>query len=495
MKKNIVANFIGKFWGIFSNFIFIPLYIKYLGFESYSIISFILIIAGIIAILDSGLTATLSREFARNDNKEEDRIKIYKTLESVYIIVVLLSIVGIVLFSDIIADNWIKVKSYTPSQVSGFLKIISIDVGFQLLLRFYMGGLFGLQKQVMANVYQMLWGMLRNGLVIGVIIYYPDLNTFFIWQSAATLIFTFLMKASLDKIVYKKKINFLFSIDKNVLKNVSHFAGGMLLIAIVAAFNTQMDKIVISKLLSLESLGYYTLAVSLSQGMLAIAGPIATAVLPNFTAYYSLKKITEANDLYNKYALYVSILIFTFLSNIIFFTKPLLWAWTGNLEIVNHVYIILPIVASAYGFVMLQVIPGQVAIANGYTKLNNVLGILSIFITFPGYYFSIKYYQAYGAAVVFLFVQIISTFIYISFINRKFIKENLLNKIFFKQIFIPFIIAFLVSFMLSRIPQIFSESRIISFIWIGIATFLTLMVTSAIVLPREEIKRFFKFKN
>lgn len=52
IRKNIFANLIGKFWSLLSGFLFIPLYIKYLGFESYSVISFTLMIAGIMAILD-----------------------------------------------------------------------------------------------------------------------------------------------------------------------------------------------------------------------------------------------------------------------------------------------------------------------------------------------------------------------------------------------------------------------------------------------------------
>ena len=63
MKKNIIANLIGKFWSILSAFLFIPLYINFLGFESFSIISFTVIIAGFIAIVEGGLTSPLSREF------------------------------------------------------------------------------------------------------------------------------------------------------------------------------------------------------------------------------------------------------------------------------------------------------------------------------------------------------------------------------------------------------------------------------------------------
>ena len=66
MTKNIIANFIGKIFASLSIF-FIPLYISCLGFESYSIISFTIIISSLLIILDSGLTSTLSREFSRKD--------------------------------------------------------------------------------------------------------------------------------------------------------------------------------------------------------------------------------------------------------------------------------------------------------------------------------------------------------------------------------------------------------------------------------------------
>ena len=81
MIKNIFANFLGRFWSISSNFLFIPLYIHYLGFESYSVISFTLVIVALMAVLDAGLKATLSREFARIDNSSEEKSRIYKVLK------------------------------------------------------------------------------------------------------------------------------------------------------------------------------------------------------------------------------------------------------------------------------------------------------------------------------------------------------------------------------------------------------------------------------
>ena len=108
MKKNIIANLIGKLFGGFSHFIFIPLYIAYLGFESYSIISFTLVIAGLMAFFYGGLTATLSRELARRDVCKEDKYQIFKTLESSYFVVVALSILIVVSLSSVIAEKWLN---------------------------------------------------------------------------------------------------------------------------------------------------------------------------------------------------------------------------------------------------------------------------------------------------------------------------------------------------------------------------------------------------
>jgi O-antigen/teichoic acid export membrane protein len=137
-----------------SGFLFVPLYIHYLGFESYSIISFGLVITGLMALLDAGLTATLSREFARKDNSKEEKNRIFKTLESSYFILVTVCIIVVFSLSNFIAYKWLNLSTQNPEKVSLYFKIISFDIGFQLLLRFYIGGLLGLEEQVKANFYQ-----------------------------------------------------------------------------------------------------------------------------------------------------------------------------------------------------------------------------------------------------------------------------------------------------------------------------------------------------
>lgn len=84
MLAKMASGYLVKLFSIASTFIFVPLYIKYLGLESFSIISLGLIVAGILNVLDSGLTSTLTREFSRNDTNYEWKQDTFKALEMAY---------------------------------------------------------------------------------------------------------------------------------------------------------------------------------------------------------------------------------------------------------------------------------------------------------------------------------------------------------------------------------------------------------------------------
>jgi O-antigen/teichoic acid export membrane protein len=65
IKRNLVANYIGQIWSAVMSIAFIPLYIKYLGIESYGLIGLFGMVLTWLGLLDLGMTPTLSREMAR----------------------------------------------------------------------------------------------------------------------------------------------------------------------------------------------------------------------------------------------------------------------------------------------------------------------------------------------------------------------------------------------------------------------------------------------
>ena len=489
MIKNIIANIVGRFWSILSNFLFIPLYIKFLGFEGYAIISFTLIIAGLMSVLDAGLTATLSREFSRNDQSIKEKRRVFRSLETSYFLIIIFISIVIFFFSNSIASNWLNLSTISPERVSLFIKIIGFELGFQMLFRFYMGGVLGFEQQVKANIFQIGWGIFRNGLVVIAIYFIPTLETFFIWQLLATIIFTLVMRLLLLNIL-NGNCNFWLKpiLEKEVFVKIWRFAGGMLLISLVAALNTQMDKLIISKLLHIDTLGYYTLAVTLAMGILVLVGPISIAILPRFTALYSKGNNKEAVELFKNANLLVSIMVFSFMANMIFYGNELIWVWTGSMELAKNASIFVPVLSISFAMLALGTIPFNIAIANGYTKLNNILGIISLLITMPGYLIATQYYGALGAAYIYCVVQTTTTLIFIYMINKKFLNISMIDLL-IKKLILPFIISIFIAYGFTSIPQIYVESRILTLAWIGISTLMTLIILTLAFIPLHSIKQ------
>lgn len=493
LYKNIIANFVSRFWSVLSNFLFVPLYIKFLGFESYSLISFTLVIAGVMSILDAGLTATLSREFAIKSTSNLEKSKTLSTLEACYLLLALLIIVIVFLFADKVAGNWLKLEHISHDQVLFYLKVIGVGVAFQLLANFYIGGLLGLEKQVEANIYQMIWGIVRNGLVIIPLFIYHSLSIFFIWQTVSTILLVIVLRISLAKKLNDKLSKLKFpKIEKDILKRVSKFAGGMLLISIVTGVNTQMDKIAISKLLAIDQLGYYTLAISLAQGMVILVNPVATAILPRFTALYSENKLLEVEALFHKTFMLTSILVFSVAANLCLNAKDILYIWTGNMNLANNAYIYTPLLTIGMTMLSIVVLPYNIAIANGYTKLNNYLGVISLVVTIPGYWISTSHFGALGAAITWCTVQTVVTLIFLHLINRRYFSTRSTIQIFFNEIFKPVAIALLIAFLFTRMTML-KDHRILQLLWIGVSTVSCLGINLLLLIGKSEFGEIFSF--
>lgn len=485
MKTNIIANIIGKFWSVFSNLIFIPLYIKYLGMENYAVISFAILLNGVLVLLDGGLSATLSREMAKTGNNS-DKIKLLQTLESCYLSIVALFAVLLILSADYWAYHWLKLGNVSPEKVAVYIRIFGIGILFQLFNNFYIGGLLGLEKQVQANVLQVIWGVVRNALVVLAIYFYPNLYVFFGWQTIATIIFCIIIRKSLYKNL-QHKAGFRFQIDFGILSELRNFALGILLIMLVSVINTQLDKLIISKMMNIENLGYYTLSVAIATGIVTIINPIAVASLPRLTTLYSEQRIFEAQTLYHRLARWVSVVVFSLMSVLFLFAEKTLFAWTGDMEIAQKATVSLPFLALGFGMLALQYIPFNIAVANAYTILNNIMGISGLLITIPCYWFGFRYFGVQGVAMAFGCTQTLFTFVYLYFIGRKYFNPNAVWQMFTKELLLPLIVAFALSLLFKQIA-IPTHNRWLELLQLSLIGAIVLAVTILATIPFEEIK-------
>ncbi|MCP4053477.1 MAG: oligosaccharide flippase family protein, partial [Mesoflavibacter sp.] len=303
VNKNILANILGRIWSILSVFIFIPLYITILGVKIYGVVSFYAILQGILIFADAGLTATLKRELAKGNNSEESReykFKILRSIELIYLLIVFV-ITSLIFFgSNYIVDSWLNIEDLDKEATVNGIKIMAFALGLNFLSKPYQGALIGMEKQVLSNLLQFLWGLLKNGGVVLAIYYLNNtLEIFFGWQLVVNLAYVLALRFLLLKLLYKKnKFHWKFKRDFKVLNKVWKYALGMLIISIIAALNSQFDKILISKYFSVSELGIYTLAYSLAMIPVILSGPIATAIFPKLVNYHDNDDVPNLEKLF-----------------------------------------------------------------------------------------------------------------------------------------------------------------------------------------------------
>ena len=259
IKKNMVANFAGNMWQALMGLIFIPLYMKFLGIESWGLIGIFFTLQTMSGLLDLGMSNTLNREMARLSalqDREQEMRNLVRTLEMIYWSIAVFVGITIAALSPVIAHHWIKAEQLSPKTIEQAFLLMGLAIALQMPVGFYSGGLMGLQRQVLLNAINIVTSTLRGvGAVLILWLVSPTIQAYFLWQIVVSIINTFLLAMFL-----KRRLSFGGNkavFQKQLLKGIWRFTAGMSGIAILAVILTQMDKVILSRMLSLEMFGYY----------------------------------------------------------------------------------------------------------------------------------------------------------------------------------------------------------------------------------------------
>jgi O-antigen/teichoic acid export membrane protein len=147
-------------------------------------------------------------------------------------------------------------------------------------------------------------------------------------------------------------------------------------------FLGQADKIILSKLLSLENFGYYSLAVTLNDQLQLVNAQIVQPLFPRFSALVSQEDRNSLKNLYHKACQLVSVVILPIAGTAAFFSHELVYIWTQNMQVASIVAPIASLLFVGTIFFNFIEIPVSLAIAHGWVKLAFyrvlVLSLLSI---------------------------------------------------------------------------------------------------------------------
>ena len=404
LEKNIAANIFGSIWQALMGLIFIPFYIKFIGIESWGLVGFFYTLLIMFGLLDLGLSNTLNRELARLSalpGKEQEMNNLVRTLEVLYWGIAVFVGITIVVVSPFFAHHWIKAEQLSPKIIEQTLLMMGFVIALQMPIGFYSGGLLGLQKQVLLNVINVGMSTLRGaGAALVLWLISPTIQAFFLWQFIVSVIHISLLTLFLWRRLPRCSKSAVF--EKYLFKGIWRFAAGMSGISALAVILTQLDKIILSKMLSLEMFGYYTLASMVAMSLGYFFTPVFSSIYPRFTQLFSMGDQEGLKQLYHQGCQFMSVLILPIAIVIALFSHEILFLWTQNPTTAEKSHDLLSILVCGTALNGLMYLPFALQLASGWTRLSILKNIIAVILCVPLIIYMTTRFGAIGAAFVWL---------------------------------------------------------------------------------------------
>lgn len=456
---NLLANFLGSGWSAILGLLVIPIYIQRLGIEAYGVIGFYIALQSILQILDFGLSPSLSREMARysvQSDKAQEARNLVRTLEIGYWLIGVM-IGGCILGgADFIAANWLNANKIPLDTLRMATLSIGLLLVFQWPVTFYQSGLMGLQKQVLANILLVINSTLRHlGAVIVLLVFSPTITTYFLWQILVSVFQIIVMILALWQSLPPAKYSAQFQFT--LLRSILGFALGMSGITISSLILTQIDKVVLSKTLSLDDYGYYMVASTVNNGLTLLVVPVFSFVFPRLSALAVIADDVKTALFYHRSEQVIAACIFPIAGLIIMFPLEIVWFWTGNLETAEAVAPIVRLLVLGSALNAVMTIPYALQLAYNWTRIVLAINFVFILIFVPITIWASLTYGAIGAAYVWVALNAIYIIIGVPITHSRLLTGA--AKTWFLQDVLPIGLGVLVPLVVARLTLTPSTSR------------------------------------
>lgn len=408
LRRNILANYLGLGWGAVMSLAFIPFYIRYLGIEAYGLVGLFATLQVWLNILDLGLAPTLSREMARFSAGAVSARFIRSLLHSIeifYVAVAAVMAICLALAASYLANDWLRVETLPIESVVRALSITGVVIALRFCESIYRSAIIGLQQQVWLNVMSAFVATLRGlGAVFVLRFVSPSIEAFFIWQGVLSLFTVWIVRAKLRASLPEVDLPVRFSWA--VFKEIRHFAGGMIGIAGLALILTQVDKLLLSRMLPLAEFGYYMVAANITNSLYLVVGPVVQAVYPVLVRLVASDN-TEALALsYHRAAQLVTVLLAPAAGLLGLFPVLVLYAWSGDTVLAERAGPIVALLTTGTFFNCIMQFPVQLQLAYGWTRLALQTNIVAVSILIPALLWFVPTWGATAAAAVWAVLNI-----------------------------------------------------------------------------------------
>ncbi|ABE29265.1 polysaccharide biosynthesis family protein [Paraburkholderia xenovorans LB400] len=421
LRRTLLANFAGQMVTALLGIVMVPIYVRHLGVEAYGLIAINAVVLAWVLVLDFGLSPTLCRELGSLRAGTGVKAEVGLLLESLEKLILGTSTILFVLsifIAPYFAERWLNASTLPPSEIRTAFVLMMLTAIARWLGALYRGGVVGIDRQVALNGIVITFAVIRTVFVVPIIMIWPRIEFFFVWQLLAIVTEAVAMRTLLARAIDIPFLSTRFS--WKVLSSRAKLSMSIALATVIWACTTQIDKIVLSKLLPLADFAVFSLATLLASGILLLANPIQQAFIPRLTT----ESFGGGERIRQMYALateLTSLAVIPVAAVFICAPEAVLRFWSASAPLSPEAVRTMQCYAAGNAFSAIASLAFIVQYAKGDLSLH-LKGIIGFLILYaPAVLFGGMHFGAVGAAYAWLGMNFLLLFGWVAIVHRKFI--------------------------------------------------------------------------
>jgi O-antigen/teichoic acid export membrane protein len=482
LGRNLLAGLANSVWTAVVTLVVVPLYLKYLGIEAYGLVGFFVTTQALFQILDLGLAPTMNREVARCSaaGTTRDAGHLLHTLAVLYWGMAGLIALAILLLAPFISRYWLQTQHLSPENVSSAVTLMGLVIACRWPIGLYQGTLMGAQRLTVSSGVNMAMTTLGSvGAVCVIAFVSPTIQAFFIWQAVVGFISALTMRWAAWHVVGRVEGGFRFDIGR--LKHIWRFSAGMTAIAISSLIFTQLDKLLLSKMLGLADFGRYMLAMVVVGSLYVLAIPAFNTIYPRLSALVVSGDAQGLADLYRLATRFLGAVLFPLAMLLVFYAEDVMYVWTGSADTALSVAPVIQLLAIGTALHGIMHFPYALQLANGMTRIPLRINLILMFFSIPMIIFLASSYGAVGGALAWAMVEMLYVFLG-TWLTHRHILKGLAPKWLYQDVGIPFGISLVITALGWQVIHGIEPSlyvRVLLGTGFGIAATIFVVLTSA----------------
>lgn len=424
LTKNVKANSISQLYVSIVGILIVPYYILLLGQEVYGLIGFFSLMQACFFILDVGLSSTISRETTRFRSGSlalASYRRIYKILQFIFLGLSLVGSLIMLSLTDTIVSQWLDINSLDETTVVYCIQMMSFCIVFRWLGGFYRGVVVGWEKFVWLSWFTAILSTIKHvGVLLTMHLFGYTPVIFFMHQLIVSLIELLLISYKAFSAHPKKSgTEEVKTWSLYEVKHILNFSLTIGFSTLLWVLITQLDKFVLSGILSLGDYGVFTLAVLAANGIMIITIPISSVLMPRLAYLYSERKMMELKKVYRNYTQLVTVVVGASSITLAVAAESFLFAWTGDISLARRAAPILCLYSIGNGFLAISGFAYYLQYARGELRYH-IIGSIGFFILLaPVVLYLSIYLGGFGASLAWLVMNILYFFVWVAVIHKS----------------------------------------------------------------------------